>query len=177
MEFHGITLTSWEVPWNSMEFGYITKFHGIPWNSMESPNLVEKFHGTPRNYGSSMQRGVTRNSMWISSAPKWTITKFHRIPWNSKGTLVPPNEISLSSMEFHGTLILSFQSIPRYPGLAWDIPWNSMELCSRQIKKITEFHGIPWNKEGAISNDTSIPWNSMEYSMKFHGTLVPPNEI
>ena len=22
-----------------------------------------------------------------------------------------------------------------------------------------------------------VPWNSMEYSMEFHGTLVPPNEI
>ena len=117
------------------------------------------------------------------------------------GTLVPPNYISLSSMEFHGT----FHGIPwnfgavkwsitYFHGIPWnfeiailwhftlaefprDIPWNSMELWSRQIKKITEFHGIPWNWEGAITNDTGVPWNSMEYSVEFHGALVPPNEI
>ena len=22
-----------------------------------------------------------------------------------------------------------------------------------------------------------VPWNSMEHSMEFHGTLVPPNEV
>ena len=98
---------------------------------------------------------------------------FHGIPWNS----VPPNEISLSSVEFHGTLILSFSSIPCYPELSWDIPWNSMGLWSRQIKNPTEFQVISWNTEGAISNDTVVPWNSMAYSMEFHRTLVPPNEI
>ena len=66
MEFHGIARPKTKVPWNSMEF---QKFHGIrlynqiPWNSMESPYLVEKFHGIPWNYGSYMERGVTRNSM------------------------------------------------------------------------------------------------------------------
>ena len=92
------------------------------------------------------------------------------------GTLVPPNEISLSCMEFHGTLSLLFYSIPCYHALPWDIPRNSMELWGRQITKsprsmgfhgirrapfqMTQvFHGIPWN----------ILWNSME--------LWPPNEI
>ena len=102
------------------------------------------------------------------------------------GTLVPPNEISLSSMEFHGTLRLSFYSIPCYPGLPWDIPWNSMELWSHQIKNHRVswdsmelggrrfkwhkcsmelhgiFHGIPWNSGTAEWNITwfhGIPWN------------------
>ena len=95
------------------------------------------------------------------------------------GTPVPPNEISLSSMEFHGNLRLSFHSITCYPGLACNIPWNSMELWSRHknhrafhgIKRapfqMTQvFYGIPWN----------IPWNSMELwcrQMKYH--LVPWN--
>ena len=148
-------------------------FHQISSNSME-------FHGTlvPPN-----QISLSSMEFHFKWAPfqKGAISNGTSVPWNSMeysmefhGTLVPPNEISLSSMEFHGPLRLS---IPCYPGLPWDIPWKSMELWSRQIKKITEFHGIPWNYEGAISNDPSVPWNSMAYSMKFHGTLVPPNEI
>ena len=91
------------------------------------------------------------------------------------GSLNPPNEISLSSMEFHGTLRLSFYSMSCYPGLPWDIPWiSSIEWPN---KKINELLGIPWNKEVVISNDTGVLWNSMEHSMEFHGTLVPPNEI
>ena len=101
------------------------------------------------------------------------------------GTLVPPNEISFSSMEFHGTLRLSFCSISCYPGLPWDIPWNSMELWSHQMKKSPSskwfhgirrapfqmtlvFQGIPWN----------IPWNSIELwcrQIKWH--LIPWNSM
>ena len=43
---------------------------------------------------------------------------YHLVLWNSMehsmefhGTLVPPNDISLSSVEFHGTLTLSFYGI------------------------------------------------------------------
>ena len=79
------------------------------------------------------------------------------------GTLVTPNEVSLSSMEFHGTLRLSFYDLlpctsKEYP-TEQNIPWNTMELCCRQMKY------------------QLVPWNSMEYSMEFHGTLVPPNDI
>ena len=38
MEFHGTSHLGMGIPWNSMEFGYIVKFHGtfkIPWNSIE----------------------------------------------------------------------------------------------------------------------------------------------
>ena len=88
-------------------------------------------------------------------------------------------------MEFHRTLRLSFYSKPSYPGLLWNIPWNSMPLWSRQIRKSPSskwfhgirraplqmtkvFRGIPWN----------IPWNSMELwcrQMKYH--LVPWNSM
>ena len=99
---------------------------------------------------------------------------YHLVPWSSMehsmefhGTLVTPNEVSLSSMEFHGTLRLSFYDLlpctsKEYPTerkIPWNIPWNTMELCCRQMKY------------------QLVPWNSMEYSMEFHGTLVPPNYI
>ena len=38
VEFHGTSHLVMGIPWNSMEFGYIVKFHGtlkIPLNSME----------------------------------------------------------------------------------------------------------------------------------------------
>ena len=127
--------------------------------------------------------------------------EYNLVPWNSMeysmefhGTLVPQNAISLSVMEFHGTLRLSFYSIPCYPGLARHIPWNSMELWSHQIKKspnsmgfhgirlapfqMTQvWHGIPWNipwnsmELSSISfGGTRVPWKSMEYSLEFHRT-------
>ena len=97
------------------------------------------------------------------------------------GTLVPPNEISLSSMEFHGTLRLSLYSIPCYPRLSWDIPWNSMELWSSQIKTSPSskwFHGIRRGPFQMTQVFHGIPWNSMELrcrQMKYH--LVPWNSM
>ena len=127
------------------------------------------------------------------------------------GTLVPPNDISLSSMEFHGTFHgipwnfgVAIWSITYFHGIPWnfeiailwhftlaefprDIPWNSMELWSRQIKNHRVqwdsmelggrhykwhrcsmefhgiFHGIPWNSGAA-------KWISLS-SMEFHGTF------
>ena len=43
MEFHGTSHLDMGIPWNSMEFGYIVKFHGtlkIPLNSMELLNWL-----------------------------------------------------------------------------------------------------------------------------------------
>ena len=124
--------------------------------------------------------------------------EFHAI---FHGSLVPPNEISLSSMEFHGTLRLSLYSMPCYPGLPWDIPWNSVELYRVAKKKSPSsmgFHGIrrmplqmtqvihgipwiiPWNSMELWCRQMKyqlVPWNSMEHSMEFHGTLVPPNDM
>ena len=51
-------------------------------------------------------------------------------------------------MEFHGTRRAPFQMTPGFHRIPWNIPWNSMELCRRQIR---------CNK---------VQWNSMEV----HGT-------
>ena len=119
---------------------------------MESPYLDEKFHGIPWNYGSSMEGGVTRNSM-----------EFH-------GILGPPNRLSPSSIEFHGiqwnsgaamsnsiefnwTLRLLFQLTPGFPKLLW----NSMKITFR------------------LTSGSS--WSYMEYSMEFHETLASTNQI
>ena len=105
---------------------------------------------------------------------------YHSVPWNSMehsmefhGTLVPPNEVSLSSMELWDCHFTTY-----FPGLPRNIPRNSMELWSRQIKKSSKksprsmgFHEI----RRAPFQMTHVPWNSMLYStviwcrqMKYH---------
>ena len=168
-KFHGI-------PWNfesSMELDANTKFHGIPWNSMESPDLEQNVHRIPWNLKSSMEFGYItkfhgiqwnhynqlRISMEFHGIPKpswevpwnsmklrkfhgtWSDTKFHR-------TLVPPNGLSPSSIEFHGILKELWCRQMKYH---W-VPWNSMELwdCDFDQYRVTLdlhgiFHGIPCN--------------------------------
>ena len=75
------------------------------------------------------------------------------------GTLESPNKKSPSSMGFHGIRRAPFQVTQVFHGIPWNIPWNSIEPWYRQMKY------------------NLVPWNSMEYSMEFHETLVPPNEI
>ena len=75
------------------------------------------------------------------------------------GTLESPNKKSPSSIVFHGIRRAPFQMTQVFHGIPWNIPWNSMELWYRIMKY------------------NLVPWNSMEYSMEFHGTLVPPYEI
>ena len=115
-KFHGI-------PGNlksSMEFGYITKFHGIPkpswevpWNSMK----LRKFHGT------------------------WSDIKFH-------GTLVPQNGLSPSSIQFHGILKellcrqMKYHWFPWNSMELWDCHFNQYH-DTLDLHGI--FHGIPWN--------------------------------
>ena len=111
---------------------------------------------------------------------------YHSVPWNSMehsmefhGTLVPPNEVSLSSMELWDCHFMTC-----YPGLSRNIPRNSTEFWSRQIKNHKKtpssmgFHGI----RRAPFQMTHVPWNSMIYSMevwcrqmKYH--LVPWNSM
>ena len=153
----------WEVPWNSMKLRKFhgtwsdtkfhetlvppnglspssIEFHGIPWNSGAAKWNITQLHGIPFQMG-TISKGC--HFKWHKCSMEFR-GMFHGIPWNS----VPPNEISLSSMEFHGILILSFSSIPSYPELSWDIPWNSMEfhgtLESPNKKSRRIFHGIPW---------------------------------
>ena len=153
-------------------------YHQVPSNSM-------KFHGTlvPPNAISLSSMGFHG----IRRAPLQMTQVFHGIPWNipwnsmelwdchfmafypgwtSKGysmefhgTLESPNKKSLSSMGFHGIRRAPFQMTQIFHGIPWNIPWKSMELWCRQMT----YH--------------LVPWNSMEHSMKFHGTLVPPNEV
>ena len=93
--------------------------------------------------------------------------KYHLVPWNS--------------ME-----LWNFHFMAGYPGLPRNIPRNSTEFWSRQIKKIIKtkspismgFYGIMREP----SQMTHVPWNSMLYSMevwcrqmKYH--LVPWNSM
>ena len=108
------------------------------------------------------------------------MTYFYGIPWNFEivilintmltltcmeysmelhWTLESPNKKSSSSTGFHGIRRAPFQMTQVFHGIPWNIPWNSMELWCSQMK----YH--------------LVPWNFMEYSMEFHGTLVPPNEV
>ena len=100
--------------------------------------------------------GIPWNIPWNSMELWYRQMKYNLVPWNSmeyfmefQGTLVSPNEIYLSSMEFHGRL--SFYSIPCYP-----------------VR--------PWNFEIVILFNTMLPWTSMGYSMEFHGTLESTNK-
>ena len=193
MEFHGCLRLSFysfprSFPWTSMK--YSIELHG----TMESPNKKSPssmgLHGIRRTSYQITQvfHGIPWNIPWNSMELWYPQMKYNLVTWNSMefsmefhGTLVPPNEISLSSMEFHWTLRLSFYSIPCYTEFSLDIPWNSTELWSRQIQQspsckwfygirrapfqMTQvFHGIPRN----------FQWNSMELwcrQMKYH--LVP----
>ena len=136
------------------------KYHLVPWNSMElwDCHFMTCYPGLPRNIPRNStefwnrQIKITKKSPWSmgfhgifhriswNSMELWCCQmKYQLVPWNSMeysmefhGTLVPPNDISLSSMEFHGT----FHGIPWHFGAA---KWS-----------ITEFHGIPWNFEIVI---------------------------
>ena len=170
MEFHGIPIPRWEVPWNSLKLRKFhgrwsnTKFHGtlgpqnrlspssiefheIPWNSGAAKCNITQFHGIPWNFESHFnQNHVIPDFYGI----------YHGIPWNS---IEWPNKKSPSSMGFHGIKRAPLQMTQVFHGIPWNIPWNSMELWCRQMT----YH--------------FVPWNSMEHSMEFHGTLVPPNDI
>ena len=130
MEFHGTLESPNKKSPSSMGFHGIRRaplqltqvFHGIPWNSGAAKWHITLFHGIPWN--------IPWNSMelWCRQMT------YHLVPWNSTehsmefhGTLVPPNDISLSSMEFHGTLTLSFYGI---------LPWLNFQVI---------FNGIPGN--------------------------------
>ena len=157
------------VPYNSMELwdchfiqchatlNFHGIYHGIPWNSIEWPNKnITEFHGIPWNKEGAITNdtGVPWNSMEYSIEFRGTLVtpndislssmEFHGTFHGIHGTLVSPNEVSLSSMEFHGTSRLPFYGILPwldFQGIFHGIPWNS----GVAKWKITEFHGIPWN--------------------------------
>ena len=140
----------------------ITRFHGI---RMAPFHMTQVFHGIPWNIPWNR---VPSDSVELGGR----ISNDTGVLWNSieysmefHGTLVPPNEMSLSSMEFHGTLRLSFYSKTCYPGLPGDIPWNSTELWSRQIKN----HRVPWESMELGRRHYKCHKCSMEFHGIFHG--------
>ena len=161
IEFHGTQLPPNEISLSSKKFhGTVILFNTmLPWTSM---GYSMDFHGTPEAQKKSP------SSMGFHGI-RMAHLKWHKCSMELHGifhgTLVPPNEISLSPMEFHGTLRLSFHSIPCYPGLALDIPWNSMELWSRLIKN----HGVPWDSMELRGRHFKWHKCSMEFHGIFHG--------
>ena len=81
-----------------------------------------------------------------------------------------------NSMEFHGTRVAPNQISPclmEFHGIFHEIAYS---ICA--IKSyIIEFYEIPWNFVIVILLNIGLPWTSMGYSMKFHGTLVPCHQI
>ena len=97
------------------------------------------------------------------------------------GTLVPPNELSLSSMEFHGTLRLSFYDMLPGTSKGYSVEFNGTLESTNKISpssmgfhgfrrapfQMTQvfhgiFHGVPWNSGAAklnMINFHGIPWN------------------
>ena len=129
-----------------------------------------EFHGIPKPSWE-----VPWNSMKLRKFHgTWSDTKFH-------GTLVPPNGLSPSSIEFHGILKELWCRLMKYH---W-VVLNSMELwyCYFNQYHVTLdlhglFHGIPWNyavakKNHRVSSDSieirrrHFKWHG--YSMEFHG--------
>ena len=100
IDFLGTSQLVIMIPWNSMEFGYVAKFHGtfkIPWNSMEF-GVGIKFHGTLK------------------------------VPWNSMELPFWPGKVPWNSMEFHGTSG-EFHGIPWNPMELWNIDINKFHNC------------------------------------------------
>ena len=165
MEFYGTLVPPNEISLSSMEFHgtlSLAFYDLLPWTSKE---YSTEFHGTLE----SPNKKIIKKSPKIAISNDTCSMEFHVI---FHGSLIPPNEISLSSMEFHGTLRLSFYSMSCYPGHPWDIPWiSSIEWPN---KKINELLGIPWNKKVTILNDTGVLWNSMElWSRQIKNLWVP----
>ena len=172
--FHGFpwnTCVIWNgalIPWNAKELGdffYLAapEFYGIPWNipcksrvpwnlikcqSKSSMELNDISFGGTRFLWNSMESSMEFHGALVpfEMAP----SLFHGIPWNSWFYY-------LATPAFHGT--------------PWNIPWKSRVTwysIQWQSQGSMEFHGTSDVSFGGIR----VPWNSMEYSMEFHGTPV-----
>ena len=116
MEFHGTSHLGMGIPWNSMEFGYIVKFHGtfkIPWNFSTGYSDSMELHG-----------------IWLCS----------QITWNFKNSMEFHGTFILGvSIPFHGipwNLVLASSSmeLSKFHGIPWNSPFD-----------LEKFHWIPWN--------------------------------
>ena len=180
MEFRETT----EVPWN-------VEFHGtlVPPNG-PSPSSIE-FHGIPWNYGAAKSNTTEFHRIqWnfeivilIDTRFPWTSVKFNgnwRIifrltsgsSWSYMGysmefreTLASTNQISPSSMEFHGTRRAPFQ-MTQYSFHGTLVLPNQIQLSS------IEFNGT-WDY---CFNHYQVP---LDFHLMFHGihgTLQSPNQ-
>ena len=104
-----------------------------------SKSNVAEFHGIPLNFEIVPLIGIRF---------RWTFMEY------SMELLSSQNQISLRSMESHGTRRAQFQMIPGFHGNPWNVPWNFIESLSRKIK----CHQVPWNH-----------FNQQQISVDFHG--------
>ena len=112
-------------------------------------------------------------SMQLQTLYIWWQERFRGIPWNYS---CHRHLRSPSSMEFHGTALISEIG-------ALQAQWNSMELLVSSKLVQSKFHGIPWHSMELLGSSKlthfkfhGTPWNSMELSVssklahsKFHG--------
>ena len=150
------------VPWNSMELGWCHfKWHRVPWNSIKLCRRHTKCRQFPWN---SMEL-VASHFIWHRGSMGYSM-EFH-------GTMRSPNQISPSSMEFHGTWGCHFkwhQGSMEFNGIFHGIPWNSAAAKS----DVTKFHGIPRNFEIITFIDIRTPF---EYSMELWSRLTKCHQV
>ena len=176
MEFHG---TRWYFIWrhqSSMEFHGI--FHGIPWNTCVIWNGGLPITWNPVDLDDFFLFGDSRvpcYSMEYSTQVKGNMVFIKmRISnlMDFHGTLVPPNEISISSMEYS----MEYSMELWCHQMTYDlVPWNSMEhsmefhgtlVAPKEVSLSSmEFHGTL-----RLSFYDLLPWTSKAYSMEVHGT-------
>ena len=177
MESHGIPTPSWEVPWNFMEL------LGVPCNptclEIHYPHLERstEFHviffsnndNMPLNYLKALSQGILNNFKKETEYLKDFTSMGHSVDCHGTLRTLQPGDPhfkrSQVSVDFHGI----FHGI---------IEWVSRVARSN----ITKFHGIPWNQQDPISNDTmvpwNIPWNSMErWSRQIKCHQIPSNAM
>ena len=90
---------------------------------------VAKFHGTfkigiPWNFYSRCHDSMEFHGIWC----------WYQVPWNFQ-----------SSMEFHGTSLLTWKSSMEFHGTSGEfhgIPWNSMELWNIDINKFHNWGSV-----------------------------------
>ena len=116
------------------------------------PKKLWMFHGM---WSDTKFNGIPWNIPWNSMQLWCRQTKYHRVPWNSMelwGLKIKDHQVQSSSIEL----------------LDCFFNWHHVFM-----EFYRTLHGISWDFEGAIPNDTMVSLNSMEYSIKFHGTLEP----
>ena len=104
-----------------------------------------KFHGIPWNFYSRCGDSMEFHRIWC----------WHQVPWNFQ-----------SSMEFHGTSLLTWKSSMEFHGTSGEfhgIPWNSMELWNIDINKFhnwgSVFHCFLYDLMSLYIRQAISSWN------------------